>query len=300
MLGEITTRSVGGMTVRSVRKRVRLVSRHVLGGGNLAGIVAGAVVVLMALACFAAPAVFGIAGPNAGTFTASNLAPGAAGHLLGTDALGNDLLSRCLFGGRVSFEVAAGAVAVGCLVGEMLGLVGGFIGRTVDAAVMRLMDMLLGIPAIVLALAISAFLGPNEQDAILAISLFTIPGIARVTRGITQEVCSQRFVAAARLDGGGRASVLIRHVLPNVVPRTITYLVVLFANAMVIEAALSFLGADVPPPQPSWGNMIAAGIPQLAQYPWEVFVPAGFLVVTVLAMNVWADWIRRFFERQGR
>lgn len=296
MLSEVGVTSVRGAAAPS-RRPTRALSSLLVGRGGFGGTLAGVVILLVVAACFLAPALFGIPGPNAGVLTASNLPPGTAGHLLGTDSLGNDLLSRCLFGGRVSFEVASGAVGAGFVLGETLGLLAGFFGSMIDAVVMRIMDMLLGIPAIVLALAIAAFLGPNERDAILAISLFTIPGIARVTRNATQEVRSRRYVSAARLDGGRPIQVLTRHVVPNVVPRTITYLVVLFANAMVIEAALSFLGADVAPPQPSWGNMIAGGVPQMAQYPWEVFVPAGFLVVTVLAMNVWADWFRRLVEQ---
>jgi peptide/nickel transport system permease protein len=260
---------------------------------DTAGTAAAALLVVLVAACFLAPALFGLAGPNSGSLGSVNLPLGSPGHLLGTDSLGNDLLSRSLFGGRVSFEVSLGAVAIGVIVGESIGMAAAFFGGLVETVLMRITDVLVAIPAIVLALAISAFLGPSEADEIIAISFFTVPGLARLTRSVTEGFCLLPVIPAATLGGTGRLRMLVRHVLPNVFPETTTFILVSVANAMVVSAALGFLGAGVRPPTPSWGNMIAAAVPDLAQHPAEVFVPAAFLFASVFLMNLVADAARR-------
>lgn len=251
-----------------------------------------AVLVLMMLGCFVAPALFGLPGPNVSDLSAVNLPLGSPGHLLGTDPLGNDLLSRTLFGGRISIEVGVGATAIGFLAGSAVGLIAGYLGGGTDSLIMRILDVLLAFPALILALAVAAFLGPNERDEIFAIAFLTVPQYARLARAATLKVRSREFVLATRIMGGKRHHILARHIYPNIFPTLLTVAPLTIAVAMVIEAALSFLGAGIRPPAPSWGNMIAAGQSYLSTAPDNVLIPGLFLFVTVFALNVLGDQIR--------
>lgn len=253
-------------------------------------VVPGTIFGLLVLACFVAPALFHIPSPTLGT--QGNLPPLSPGHLLGTDPLGDDLLSRSLFGGRLSLEVGFGSVTLGALAGGTLGVLAGYFGGVVDTAVMRLLDMLLSFPSLVLALAVASYLGANEQNVIFAIAFFTVPAYGRLVRATTLQLRGQPFVVAAELDARSRRSIIVRHILPNVIPQMLTFGLITVAVAMIIESALSFLGLGVPPPQPSWGSMIAAGQSYLGSEPWLTFVPAAFLFVAVLNLNLLGDALR--------
>lgn len=251
-----------------------------------------ALLIMIAGACFLGPLIASLPGPNAGSLSDAQAGIGTPGHLLGTDALGKDLLSRALYGGQVSIEVGLGSVGLGLLVGGLVGMVAGYKKGALDVVVMRLLDMLLAFPSLVLALAVATYLGPNERDVIFAIAFFTVPAYARLARSATLKLRETNFVLGAQLAGARDRHVLIRHIVPNIIGQLFTYGLLTVGLAMIIEAALSFLGLGVRPPQPTWGSMIAEGQSHLAIDPTITLVPAGFLFVTVMALNLAGDALR--------
>jgi peptide/nickel transport system permease protein len=255
-------------------------------------VVPGGVLAVLLLACFIGPLVLPLADPLQGSLGDLNLPPGTPGHPLGTDALGRDLLARSLYGGRVSFVVGVGAAAIGMLFGGGLGIVAGYSRGSLDGVIMRVLDVLLAFPGLVLALGIAAYLGASLGNEILAVSFFMVPACARVGRAATLGVRGHDFVASARLSGAGHGFVLLRHVLPNVSAPLLTFGLLQVGTAMIIEAGLSFLGLGVKPPQPSWGNMIASGQQYLSVAPWIALVPGAFLAVTIAAINTLGEAVR--------
>lgn len=276
---------------RQIVKRLPTVSARTLELWVPAGLL-----ILLVAACFLGPAVLHLPGPHSGSLDNANEGIGTPGHLLGTDALGNDLLSQCLYGGRVSIAVGLGAVALGVLVGGSLGVVAGVYGQWVEPVIMRILDTALAFPALILALAIAAYLGPNERDEIIAIAFFTVPAFGRVARGAVLRLVDREFVLSARISGASRPDILVRHIIPNVAPTVFTYAIVTIAVAMIVEAALSFLGLGIRPPEPSWGNLIQAGQQYLSTEPHMVLVPSVFLFVTVLLLNLVGDALRNRWE----
>lgn len=250
------------------------------------------ILALVVVACFLGPVVLPIPGPNANSLADARLGLGSPGHLLGTDNLGNDLLSRSLYGGRVSIEVGLGSVALGLLVGGALGVLAGFKGRVLDAVIMRLLDMFLAFPSLVLALAVATYLGPNERNVIFAIAFFTVPAYARLARAATLKLRESNYVLSSELIGGRDRYVIVRHVVPNIAGQLCTFGLLTVGVAMIIEAALSFLGLGVRPPAPTWGNMISAGQPYLSANPQIALVPAAFLFLTVMSLNLAGDALR--------
>ncbi len=252
--------------------------------------------IVLVLACFAGPALFHLSGPIAGNLNAANEGIGSPGHLLGTTALGNDLLSSCLFGGRVSIEVGLGSVLLGSFIGGSLGVVAGYFGRRVDSIIMRAFDTFLAFPSIILALAIAAYLGPNEGDEIIAIAFFTVPAFGRLARGAALRLSHKEFVLAARISGASRLKIILDHVVPNVAAPVFTFAILTTAVAMIIEAVLSFLGLGIRPPAPSWGNLIEAGQQYLSTEPYMLLVPSFFLFGSVLLLNLLGDALRTKWE----
>ena len=214
----------------------------------------------------------------------SLLGPSAA-HLLGTDQLGRDIASRVIYGARASLMVAAGAAAVGAAVGVPLGLVAGYLGRWVDAAAMRLVDLLLAMPGILLALVIIAVLGPGRLNLIVAIGIGAVPEFARLTRAAVLGIRERDFVLAARGMGASTPDTMFRTVLPNVSGPIVVQLIITASMAVVIEAGLSFLGLGIPPPAPSWGGMLHDARAYLYQNPWYGFFPGLCLAFTVFCLE---------------
>jgi peptide/nickel transport system permease protein len=247
------------------------------------------VLVLIAAGCYLGPFVLPLPGAEATDF-GNVLAPiGTPGHWLGTDALGRDLLARCLHGGRVSLTVSLGAVGLGLVFGGALGIVAGYCGGTADAVISRCLDVLFAFPGLVLALTVASYLGPSLRNVTLAIAFYTVPAYARMARAGALRVREQNFVRAAQMFGGRGWYVGTRHILPNVLFLILTYAFVLIGIAMVIEAGLSFLGLGVPPPQPSWGQLIAMGKQDISDAPHIALVPGAFLFVTIAAFNRLGD-----------
>jgi len=251
------------------------------------------VLVIIVGSCFLGPTIGRLPSPNVGLFTQLFLPIGSAGHILGTNALGNDTLSRLLHGGQVSIVVGIGATAIGFFIGTILGMTAGFFGGFIEATVMRLIDTLLAFPGLILALAIADYLGPSEHSTIFAISFFGISIYARLSRSQTLGVRHRDFVTAARSNGAPSRKIIFGHILPNVLPPLLAYAMITIGVAMLVEAGLSYLGLGIRPPQPSWGNMIANGEPTMAKYPTLVVLPSLFLLVTVMSLNLLADALRR-------
>jgi peptide/nickel transport system permease protein len=210
------------------------------------------------------------------------LEPPGRAHLLGTDDLGRDLLSRVLYGARVSLGVGVLAVLLSLGVGVFLGLLAGYRGGWLDDVLMRVMDGLLAFPAIVLALAITAVLGPSLRNAMIAIGIVGIPGFARVVRGQVLSLRTQEFIEAARALGARDARVMLRHVGPGTVPPVVVHASLRLAFAVLTEAGLSFLGLGAQPPTPSWGSMLNTGREYLELAPWLSLVPGAAIFVTTL------------------
>jgi peptide/nickel transport system permease protein len=228
------------------------------------------------------------------------LQPPSPEHWFGTDELGRDIFSRVLVAARVSLQVGVIAVGISLVAGVALGLVAGFYGGTVDDVVMRLMDMLFAFPAILLAIAILAVLGPGLANAMIAIGIVYTPIFARITRASVLSVREEVFVRAARSIGASDVRILRLHILPNVLAPIIVQTSLSLAFAILSEAALSFLGLGVQPPQPSWGKMLFDGRGFIEQAWWMGVFPGLAIFVTVLAFNVVGDAARDALDPKQR
>ena len=249
-------------------------------------------IVVLAAACFLWPLVYPVPAPVGGNILDANLAPLSPGHLFGTDNLGNDVLSRILYGGRISLEVGLAANLIGCVIGGVIGGFAGYLGGWLDGVAMRAIDVLLAFPPLVLLLIVSEYLGPSELHVIWAISFFTVPSFARLARSYTLRVREEVFVSAARVSGSRSIRTFLGHIAPNIGPQLMTFGILGVGTAITFEAALSFLGLGVPPPAPSWGNMISTAELQVQIDPVQVLIPCAFLCVTILAFNLLGDALR--------
>lgn len=222
----------------------------------------------------------------------ARLAPPSLAHPLGTDQLGRDLLVRVMLGARTSVLIAVAAVALSLAVGLPLGILSGYHGGVFDNVAMRLVDALLAFPALLLALTISAVLGPSLPNTILAIGIAFTPFLARVVRGEALRVAQMPYVEAARAVGTSDLLILWRHILPGIMPALIVQATISLAFAILAEAALSFLGLGTQPPNASWGLMIQASRDHLDRAPWTALVPGGAVALTVLGLNMLGDTLR--------
>lgn len=231
--------------------------------------------------------------PAESDFTAFN-APPSADHWLGTDSIGRDVLARMVHGGRVSLSVGLVATAIGAAIGVPLGLYAGFQGGRVDAVLMRLADVFMSFPSIMLILVLVAVVGPSIWSVMIILGILGWPHFARLMRGGVLVAREREFVEAARALGVSTATVMFRHILPNTFAPVLVAATFRTAQAILLEASLSFLGMGVQPPQASWGNMLydAQSITTVAEMPW-IWMPPGFaIVLAVLAINFIGDGLR--------
>ncbi|MDP9820843.1 ABC transporter permease [Nocardioides massiliensis] len=229
--------------------------------------------------------------PIAQDLTARRLPPLSDGHLLGTDSLGRDTLSRLMYGARVAAQAALTSVAVGLLFGVPPGLVAGLLRGWWDAVLSRVADALLSFPPLLLALAIVGVMGPNLTNAMLAIGVVFVPRFYRVTRAATLAIREETYIEASRSIGTPTSWVLRHHVVPNVVSPLAVQISLALGFAILAESSLSFLGLGVQPPAASWGSMLAEGRAAWFYTSWPVIVPAVTIVTCVLACNVLGDGI---------
>ncbi len=229
---------------------------------------------------------------------AARLETASVAHTLGTDGLGRDLWSRLLYGGRVSLGVGFCAAALSSLIGACIGLVAPM-NRMLDAVVMRIMDGVMSIPTILLAIALVAVAGSSVQNVVIAVTIVEAPRIARIIRSRTLSLRSRPFIDAAIASGSSLPKIILRHLLPGVLPQLIVQATFVCGGAMLIESALSFIGAGTPPTIPSWGNIMADGKALWQIRPNLIFFPAACLSISLLAVNLIAEGLRKILSPQS-
>ncbi|MDZ7801916.1 MAG: ABC transporter permease [Trueperaceae bacterium] len=229
--------------------------------------------------------------PAAQSLFERRAAPGD-GFILGADAFGRDILSRLIFGARVTLIVSVTSVGFGVLVGGLLGTIAGYVGGVLDNVIMRAMDVLLAFPYLLLAIIIVTALGPGMDNTIIAIGIWTVPAFARIARGAVAGIRERDYINAARALGARGPRIVRRHVVPNFLATLLVYASLYLAYAILMEAALSFLGLGVQPPTPSWAGMIAAGRDYITSAPHIATIPGIAIALAVVGFNLLGDGLR--------
>jgi peptide/nickel transport system permease protein len=217
-------------------------------------------------------------------------------YLLGTDHLGRDIVSRLIYGARISIVVSVSAVALSALLGTLIGLLSGFYGGKVDNIFMRIADVQLAFPFILLAIAIIAVLGPNLQNIIIVMAITGWVIYARVVRAEILSLREKEYVTAVRALGGSNSRIIFNHLLPNVIPPIIVIITLEMARMIIMEAALSFLGLGIQPPTPTWGGMLADGRVYLSTSWWLATFPGLVIMLVVLGINLLGNWLRDILD----
>lgn len=260
----------------------------------------GAIIVIVFLLMALIPGVIAPFDPNA---------PGAGGrlespswsHFMGTDGLGRDVFSRIVFGARLSVLIGFGAVAVGTTAGAVIGIVSGFFGGTVDTFIQRLIDAVMTFPGLILALVIVTIWGQGVTQLVFAIAILIVPGASRIVRGATLAEKNNQYVEAAKVLGASESRIIFRHILPNITAPIIVIVSVMVGVAILVEAALSFLGLGVPPPTPSWGQMLSIeGRQFMLEQPWLAVWPGLAISFVVLGLNLLGDALRDILDPKLR
>lgn len=261
----------------------------------------GAVLLLAFVLLTAAAPLLPVPGPTQSNLRARLQPPtlslaGTGAHPLGTDNIGRDMLSRILYGGQLTLAVGAAAVVLGGVVGVLLGILAGYRGGMWDRVLMRLVDIQLAFPLMLLALIIAAALGPSVRNLIIVLALTSWTRYARIVRGQTLAVREREFVQSARAIAASPWRIMTRHILPNVMTPALVVATLELARVIILEAALSFLGLGVQPPWPSWGRMLAEGRTYMASAWWIAAFPGLAIMLTVLSVNLLGDWLRDYFD----
>jgi peptide/nickel transport system permease protein len=229
--------------------------------------------------------------PLATSWAAVRKAPSAA-HWFGTDEVGRDLLSRTIWGARASLSAGVIAVSIAVALGVPIGMLAGYVGGWIDAVIGRITDAMLAVPFLILAIALAAFLGPSLGNAMIAIGITATPIFVRLARGQVLAARAEDWVEAARAVGNPPARILLRHILPNILPPVMVQATLAIAAAIIAEASLSVLGLGQQPPAPSWGSMLNTAQRFLTQAPWMAVFPGLAIFLTVLAFNLFGDGLR--------
>lgn len=289
-----TERASIGLRQASWRRSWRRFTRNPTA---LAGLIVTALVIAVALLS----PVISPYPASAGSFVdfTSTLRPPSWTHLLGTDNAGRDLLTRIMFGYRISLVLVAVVLAIGVPIGVVVGLAAGYLGGWVEVVLMRITDVFLSVPALVMAMAITAVLTPNLINAMLAISALWWTWHARLVHGITVSLKQEEYVDAARLMGAGPLHIMFREILPNALSAILVKVTLDAGFVILIGASLSFLGLGVQPPQADLGTMVAAGVNDLPGAWWETLFPGLAIVLAVLGFNLLGDGLRDLFDVEG-
>jgi peptide/nickel transport system permease protein len=232
--------------------------------------------------------------------TAEQWQGSSAKHWLGTDQYGRDILSRVIYGSQISLLVGFTTVCLAMLIGVTVGSISGYFGGKIDEIIMRVVEVFMAIPGIVLALAIVSVLGPSILNVIIAISIYRVTQFARVTRGSFLSVMAMDYIEACRAQGMGNLRIMFLHALPNCIGPIVVLATVLMGNVILSEATLSFLGLGIQPPLASWGVMIKDGNEYLMFAPWMSVWPGVFLLITMMAFNLLGDGLRDHLDPRGR
>jgi peptide/nickel transport system permease protein len=265
---------------------------------NRAGTISLTVLVLLVLAC-AFAAVLTQYDPNAGEVVDRLLPIGSPNHPLGTDDQGRDMVARLLYGGQLSLLAGFAPVLIATAIGTALGAFAGYVGGPVRAIFMRSLDMFYALPAILLAIAIGASLGPGLLNVIISVSIVYVAPTARVAESATRRAMVDEYIEAARLSGAGTPAILFTQLLPNIFNPIFVYAAGLVGLSMIIASSLSFLGLGSRPPAPEWGYMLNALRPMIYVNPWVVVLPGVMIFVTSIAFNTLSDAIRDAMDIKG-
>jgi peptide/nickel transport system permease protein len=230
-----------------------------------------------------------------------SLAYPSAAHILGADFMGRDMWSRIVYGARISLAVGIGSTSLGCLIGVTIGLTSGYFGGWYDLIVQRVMDIMQSLPLLVMALVMTAALGPSLENTIIAISIPLVPTVARVIRSNTLMLREMPYVEAARAVGMNEFAIALRHVLPNTLAPLIVLATAQLGSTILVEAALSFLGLGVPEPHPSWGRMLSESAAEYVRVaPWLVIFPGAAISLAVFGTNLLGDALRDILDPRQR
>jgi peptide/nickel transport system permease protein len=236
--------------------------------------------------------------PSKGSILKRLMPIGTPGHLLGTDELGRDMLSRLIFGGRLSLMMGIAPVFFALFIGSLLGVVAGFVGGRVNTAIMRTVDVFFAFPSVLLAVAISGALGAGIANAMLALTIVFVPPIARVAESVTTQVRGLDFVEAARASGAGAWTIIRVHILGNVLGPIFVYATSLVSVSMILAAGLSFLGLGTKPPDPEWGLMLNTLRTAIYTQPWVAALPGVMIFVVSISFNLLSDGLRSAMDVQ--
>jgi ABC-type dipeptide/oligopeptide/nickel transport system permease subunit len=255
----------------------------------------GIFILLVVILCAIFAEVISPYDPNEQDYSVLSQPPSRA-HWVGTDPLGRDILSRIIYGTRVSLQVGIIAIVIAVGVGLPIGLISGFVGGAIDNILMRIIDSIQSFPYLILALGISAALGPSKGNAMIAIGFVSVPAFARLARGETLRLRESEFVAAARILGFPTWKIILKNILPNGSGPIIVQATLRIATAIITESSLSYLGVGVQPPTPSWGTMLRSGTQYLSSTPWLAIAPGFAIFLTVLAINFIGDGLRHALD----
>ena len=225
---------------------------------------------------------------------------GSFDHILGTDKVGRDILSRMIYGSRVSVIIASISIVVGGIIGTSLGVIGGYFGGWVDSIIMRVVDISLSIPIILLGLVLVAALGPSKSTVIIVVVILLWSRYARLARGETLAVRTQDYVARARVSGASHTRIMMYHIFPNIFNSIVVLATLQVGFVIILEATLSFLGEGIPRPTAAWGLMVADGRELVVAAWWLAFFPGIAIMLVVLSMNLLGDWLRDKFDPKQR
>jgi len=226
----------------------------------------------------------------------NQLKPPSREHIFGTDELGRDILSRIIYGGRISLSVSFCSVSISLVIGLLIGLISGYKKGIIDIIFMRLMDVILSFPTLILALAISATLGPKLINIIIAIGIVYIPQFARLTRGQVLKIRNLEYIRAIEGIGASNFRIMVRHILPNVILPIIAQIALNLGYAILVESSLSFLGVGAQPPAATWGTMLKTGYPYLEIAPWLSILPGMIIFIVAMSFNFIGDGLNRLLS----